>query len=301
MHVHIYYGWCTCLTNSLVSFLQQGLLGCGTKTASALSAYGFGESLCASARTLDRDELSQYLVKWREDVRIFLRTDPINTLGSRRPALADSIPNTFPDVNIVYLYLCPLTSSGDEIMRLGFNQSLPDVSAITCLCELYFEWAVPATIFVKFNKGLFPAVVMSVLRQEVFERELAVIRGRLQKLAIEPSSNQMVCYRLLYLLSTYATANAMPFSCLRTSPLQMTSSWRPFSASARSLLCGGLCIVRCSVRCNTFKRLSSHHCVAYDRAPTATVQARESTASHPKTQSHPPHLRCGFQQTCCCH
>jgi Holliday junction resolvase YEN1 len=157
---------------------QQGLLGCGPKIAGALAAAGFGENLCASARTLGRKQFAQYLVRWRDDMRQFLETDPTNTLHSRHPALAASIPDTFPDIDVIRLYLYPLTSTSVEIQKLGLDQCPPDVTEVARLCELYFEWAVPTAIFDKFNKGFFQAVVMSVLREELVAREQAALDDR---------------------------------------------------------------------------------------------------------------------------
>jgi Holliday junction resolvase YEN1 len=194
---------------------QQGLPGCGPKAASALSAFGFGDSLCTSARALSRFEFSRYLAEWRDDVRSFLQTDPLDTLGSRRPALADSITDNFPNIDIVYLYIYPLTSSAAKIATLGSRQSPPDIVQVTRLCELYFEWAVPATIFAKFDKGLFAAVVMSALRQEVVVREFAVLHYGLQRHTLE--SDREVCCHLL--LSTLSITDDNLCSCRRILPL----------------------------------------------------------------------------------
>jgi hypothetical protein len=152
-------------------YSQKGLVGCGATVARAVVMYGFGDSLCHSARILSRREFEGFLVKWRDNLREFIREDPANTMGSRHPSLAASIPDSFPDRDIILLYLFPTTSPTETLRLLGSNHCLPDIIQITRVCELYFPWATPETILVKFESSVFQVVLMAVLREEVVLRE----------------------------------------------------------------------------------------------------------------------------------
>lgn len=101
----------------------------------------------------------------------FIRDDPLQSMGSRHPALAKSVPSNFPNPDIIYLYLFPLTSPKSEIRDIRVTFHLPDVVQITHLCELYFPWATTDTIVSKFDTGVFQATLMAVLREEVAHQD----------------------------------------------------------------------------------------------------------------------------------
>jgi len=144
--------------------------------ALALANYGFGESLCSAARSLSPNQFRNYLFEWRTHVCDFLRMDPVSSMGFRHKALAAAMPNDFPNSEIVYLYLFPKTSSS-AMTSTVHEHHLPDITQITRLCELYFPWATAEDIFVKFEASVFPAVLMSVLRDQVVRHEQGVRRS----------------------------------------------------------------------------------------------------------------------------
>ena len=139
--------------------------------ACALANNGFGESLCNAAQSLSSIEFSDYLFEWRKGVRSFLRTDPVRSMGARHPALASSMSDSFPNPDIINLYLSPLTSSKEDISNLHLDGGLPDVVRITQLCELYFSWGAPDAILSKFENGVFHALLMAALRDEIGKQE----------------------------------------------------------------------------------------------------------------------------------
>jgi holliday junction resolvase YEN1 len=145
-------------------------VGCGTSVAQRLATHGYGNTLCSAARMLERVEFENFLVEWRENVRNFLCQDPVGSMGSQKSALAAAMPDTFPNYEILFLYISPITSSYDVIKSFNSGYCLPDVVEITRVCELYFPWAVPTTILPKFKTSVFPAVLMAVLK-EVVRRE----------------------------------------------------------------------------------------------------------------------------------
>jgi holliday junction resolvase YEN1 len=150
---------------------QKGVIGCGMTVARAVVSHGFGDSLCYAVRTLSPQEFDGFLVKWRNNLKDFLREDPAQSMGSRHPALAAAISDSFPDPAILVLYLFPTVSPIKDLRRLGLNQCAPDIVQITRTCELHFSWATRESIIPKFERGVFQAVLMAVLRQEVDVRE----------------------------------------------------------------------------------------------------------------------------------
>jgi Holliday junction resolvase YEN1 len=146
-------------------------VGCGVSVAQRLVTHGYGNTLCSAARMLERVEFENFLVKWCENVRNFLCQDPVGSMGSRHPALAAAMPDTFPNREILLLYVFPITSSDDVIKSFNSGYCLPDVVEIARVCELYFPWAVPRTILAKFSTNVFPAVLVAVLKEEVVRRE----------------------------------------------------------------------------------------------------------------------------------
>ena len=153
--------------------MQKGLRGCGAQVAYALANNGFGETLCDAARKLSTAKLSEYLFGWREEVRAFLQTDPLQSMGTRHPALASSMPDSFPNLEVLSLYLFPLTSSDKAISGLNLDGDTPNITQITQLCELYFSWGNPSAILVKFENGVFQVLLMVALRDEIVRREEA--------------------------------------------------------------------------------------------------------------------------------
>jgi hypothetical protein len=150
---------------------QKGLRGCGEKIALALARYGFGNALCSVARTLSAANFEGYLSEWRGEICGFLRTDPVQSMGSQHPALAAAMPDNFPDLEIIRLYLFPVTSSPDQIRAINPSRCLPDIVQITHLCELHFPWAAPTTILTKFETGAFRAMFVAALTDEVIGHE----------------------------------------------------------------------------------------------------------------------------------
>jgi holliday junction resolvase YEN1 len=151
--------------------VQKGVVGCGMTVARAVVSRGFGDSLCDAVKTLSPQEFSSFLAKWRNNLKEFLRDDPDQSMGSRHPALAAAISDSFPDPAIIVLYLFPTVSHIKELRKLGLNQCAPDIVQITRTCELHFSWATPDSIIPKFEHGVFQAVLMAALRQEVDVRE----------------------------------------------------------------------------------------------------------------------------------
>ena len=146
---------------------QAGLAGCGVTIAHGLAKCGFGDSLLKAARTMDKKQLEGFLAGWREQVREELKSNSKGFIGRKNPSLAKSMPNDFPDVDIVLSYTAPITSEtkgGIDPSRFNWTKE-PDIGKIAGICELYFEWGVKDVIIKRFRTVIWPSVVLRVLRR----------------------------------------------------------------------------------------------------------------------------------------
>jgi hypothetical protein len=98
-------------------------------------------------------------------------------MGSQHQALAAAMPDDFPNLETVYLYISPVTSTEDSLRNITLDYHPPDIVKITHLCELYFSWATTESIIGKFESGLFQAVLMATFCDEVVRREADTVLG----------------------------------------------------------------------------------------------------------------------------
>ena len=117
----------------------EGLPGCGLNAAHALARCGFGDTLLDAARTLPREHLPSFLTNWRHEVRQELKTNAHGYMSSKRAKLASSLPETFPDIDILLLYSNPLTSAqtGRGSTTYLWDRE-PDLGKLAALCERKF-------------------------------------------------------------------------------------------------------------------------------------------------------------------
>ncbi|KAJ7199742.1 hypothetical protein B0H12DRAFT_1165083 [Mycena haematopus] len=126
----------------------SGMTGCGPSIAKGLVRYGFGRSLYEAAKNLSRDELKSFLHNWRNEIRHELRTDSKGYIGSKRRALASSLPDAFPDIDILLSYVNPLTSE-----------------------RHYFGWGYRDAIIKRFKTVIWHGAVLRILRRGVLDLE----------------------------------------------------------------------------------------------------------------------------------
>ncbi|KAJ7906134.1 XPG I-region-domain-containing protein [Mycena leptocephala] len=84
---------------------DSGVAGAGVTVAHALAAEGFGKDLVTILKSFQGAELGRRLTVWRNSLRQELRTNSSGHLAKRQPKLANSIPDTFPDIQVAELYL----------------------------------------------------------------------------------------------------------------------------------------------------------------------------------------------------
>ena len=131
---------------------QAGLPRCGPNIAHGLAECGFGDSLLHAAQTMSRDELVVFLSTWRQDIGDELRTNSRGIIGRKNPALANSVPENFPDTDILFSYTNPITSESEgkaHNINFVWNRKL-DLGRIAHICKLYFEWGIRDIIIKRF-------------------------------------------------------------------------------------------------------------------------------------------------------
>lgn len=149
-------------------YQQGGLTRCGTITSHGLAKCGFGDTLYQAANNLSREELPGFLTNWRHGLRHELRTNSKGHIGKRYPSLANSIPEDFPDIDILLSYTNPITS--ESMGRAHNNLNLtwrkePDLGKLAATCEFYFEWGYKEAIIKRFRTVVWPSAVLRILRR----------------------------------------------------------------------------------------------------------------------------------------
>ncbi|KAI0351602.1 PIN domain-like protein, partial [Trametes cingulata] len=164
-------------------YCQEGLDGCGVTTAHGLAKCGFGDSLLKAARTMSREDLEDFLVGWRQEIRDELRTNSRGHLPRKSPKLAKSVPEDFPRVDVVLAYTTPVTSEakgpGHKNTVVDWDKE-PDLGKIAAVCEMYFEWGIKEVIIKRFRNVLWPSAVLRILRRAAIlrDRKAALLASR---------------------------------------------------------------------------------------------------------------------------
>ena len=147
---------------------QAGLPRCGPGIAHGLAKCGFGDELLKAAHALSRNELPNFLITWREDLRSELRTNVHGHLGSKKPSLAKAVPDTFPDIDVLLSYTNPIISATDAGAQRTHTppkwEREPDLGKLAHLCELHFEWGLKDIIIKRFRTTIWPGIVLRALR-----------------------------------------------------------------------------------------------------------------------------------------
>ena len=153
-------------------YQQGGVARCGTMISHGLARCGFGDTLYQAANNLNREDLETFLGHWRHEVRHELCTNSQGHIGKKQPSLAKSIPETFPDIDILLSYTRPITSESmgrakDEL-KLTWSKE-PDLGKLAATCELYFEWGYKEAIIKRFRSVIWHSAVQRILRRAVLD------------------------------------------------------------------------------------------------------------------------------------
>ncbi|KAK0467730.1 PIN domain-like protein [Desarmillaria tabescens] len=124
-------------------YCEAGLPSCGIKTAYALARAGLSTSLYKAATTLPRPELPAFLTTWRTELKEELRTDSHRCIGRKMVLLAKSVPESFPNIDVLLAYTHPVTSRSegkpDYYVDISWTRKEPQIPALAGLCEFYFD------------------------------------------------------------------------------------------------------------------------------------------------------------------
>ncbi|KAI0733784.1 PIN domain-like protein [Fomitopsis betulina] len=152
-------------------YAEGGLRGFGGHVVHGLARYGHGDALCQALWTLDSQPLAAFLSEWRDKVRRTLCEDEQHILGRRYRKLSTQIPDSFPDLAIVNLYMCAVTSNYEDI---DLNMARPpDIVTLGTLCERYFAWGSSDGIVTRFHSLLLPGVVTHLLINQATNCDMA--------------------------------------------------------------------------------------------------------------------------------
>ncbi|KAF9460488.1 hypothetical protein BDZ94DRAFT_1238453 [Collybia nuda] len=145
-----------------------GLARCGPVIAHGLAKCGFGDTLFEAAKNLSREELVAFFVPWRHELRQEISTNSQGHIGKKHPALAKTIPDSFPDIDVLLSYVDPITSEtmgkGDYYNSLTWGKE-PDLGKLAANCELSFEWGYKEAIIKRFRTIIWHSVVLRILRR----------------------------------------------------------------------------------------------------------------------------------------
>ncbi|KAG7446076.1 uncharacterized protein BT62DRAFT_932425 [Guyanagaster necrorhizus] len=154
-------------------YCEAGLPSCGIKTAYALARAGLATSLYEAATTFPRSELSEFLVIWRKELIEELRTDLHRCIGRKMGALAKSVPDSFPNIDILLAYTHPITSRSegkpDYYADISWTRKEPQIPALAGLCEFYFEWGFKELIIKRFRTLIWPGIALRALRRYILD------------------------------------------------------------------------------------------------------------------------------------
>lgn len=152
---------------------QAGLPHCGPGIAHGLAKCGFGDELLNATHSLSHDKLPDFLTMWRKDLCTELRTNTSGHLGSKKPALAKAVPDSFPDIEIVLSYTNPIISATDTGTQHTHTppkwEREPDLGKLAHLCELHFEWGLKDIIIKRFRTIIWPSIVLRMLRRSALK------------------------------------------------------------------------------------------------------------------------------------
>ncbi|KAF9559207.1 PIN domain-like protein [Agrocybe pediades] len=148
---------------------RRGIYGCGFTVARDLAKCGFGDSLIEAYERL-RDnhfhDFTGFLIEWRATLRLELCRNTQGKLSQRCPAIAASIPDSFPSVDILDLYLKPLTSSStpagvpDHGRWIHHEISL---SLIVQFCVQHLGWTTLADLRQHFEPSLWAGIFLRMV------------------------------------------------------------------------------------------------------------------------------------------
>ncbi|KIM23622.1 hypothetical protein M408DRAFT_27717 [Serendipita vermifera MAFF 305830] len=170
-----------------------GLFKCGIKTSHGLARAGLGESLIKAYTETPAHALPAAMSAWRDSMCRYLATDPEKLIGRKNKALAASIPDSFPPIDVLEAYIRPVTSESiGHVPNFEWARQ-PSLKEIANRCEIHYEWGVKPLIIKRFRTVIWPGALMRVLRAAVMqgdEKERRQVQGMQPSLMFTPTNGR---------------------------------------------------------------------------------------------------------------
>ncbi|KAF7308878.1 hypothetical protein MKEN_01088100 [Mycena kentingensis (nom. inval.)] len=165
---------------------HAGLDGCGIKTAIGLAHAGFGRTLVAGVRDRSRRGAEVFIETWTAQVKAELVTNASGCLPASKPYLAARWPVSFPDLDVLNLYLRPCIAGQAANLATHLRPlSLPDLATFA---RNNFDWGSPTGILKRFAERIFAAMVL---------RELVAARVFLDRLGLESMTRPAIVREII--------------------------------------------------------------------------------------------------------
>jgi holliday junction resolvase YEN1 len=112
------------------------------------------------AASFSTQKRAEFFNQWRKDLCHEIHKDSSGFIGRRNPKLAASVPDNFPDPQVLLAYVKPVTSASDDSFQIpsSFGQQRPDVGKMAVLCHRWFSWGDAEGIVTKLSKILWPGI-----------------------------------------------------------------------------------------------------------------------------------------------
>ncbi|KAK7053587.1 PIN domain-like protein [Favolaschia claudopus] len=139
---------------------SDGLDGCGIAIAYGLAQAGLGQQLVHGLNGLAGADAKTFLDQWRVLVQRELQMNSSGKLPHRCPSLAANIPNDFPDLHVINLYLHPTVAKLECGPPIALSLNPPRLDVLACFAEVHFAWGDSVGILTHFANSLFGGLVV---------------------------------------------------------------------------------------------------------------------------------------------
>ncbi|ESK82755.1 hypothetical protein Moror_5652 [Moniliophthora roreri MCA 2997] len=144
---------------------HDGLEQFGIKTAIALACCGFGDSLSNAFKNLAEPELATFLQSWWRSIRHELQSNSQGYMTNQNPSLACQITESFPDLQVLSLYVNSVTSWSPGQVPPDTSRWYPHLPQLWLVAQFAVEHLFPThQQYLKvFHKHLFPKMAYHLI------------------------------------------------------------------------------------------------------------------------------------------
>ena len=239
---------------------------------------------------------STFLTQWKDRLRQEMKTNSLGFLPKRCVALAKSIPEDFPDPEIIRLYTNPITSEskGRTLQQLRFDwDKEPDIGELARFCELHFEWGYKEMILKRFRTVMWPPMILRLLRRAT----LAVDKHDQLPIAYDaesqPRTPKKKSQQRPYDFGTPSKLLAKHFSSLAVAPAEGCDIVVKIHSSRKHASTDGLLELRLEIAPLELARLAERS-IQGTRAPPNTTSGYSDVEDGGNDSDGPPDNTNGF-------